>query len=127
MEGGQLLGRHGSVVDSVEFTRRSAAGGIFSARRPRCRLLLKLLTLLVLQQQLLALASAVLKPDFHLDAPTHTHPLSGTTQVYRYQKGQTNLDFSEARDSEWQWHQLGRMPVCTSLQADNVWKHPDVN
>jgi len=36
-------------------------------------------------------------------------PLSGTTQVSRYQKGKTNLDFSEARDSEWQWHQLGYM------------------
>jgi len=30
-----------------------------------------------------------------------------------------NLDFNEARDSEWQWHQLGRMQVCTSLQTDN--------
>jgi len=34
--------------------------------------------------------------------------------VSQYQKGKTNLDFTEARDSEWQWHQ-----VCTSLQADN--------
>ena len=38
---------------------------------------------------------------------THTHPfngpLSGTIQVSRYQKGKTNLDFTEARDSEWQW------------------------
>ena len=25
----------------------------------------------------------------------------------------------EARDSEWQWHQLGHMQVCTSLQTDN--------
>ena len=54
---------------------------------------------------------------------THTHPfkgpLSGTTQVGRYQKGKTNLDFTEARDSEWQWHQLGHMQVCTSLQTDN--------
>ena len=32
--------------------------------------------------------------------------LSGTTQVSRYQKGKTNLDFTEARDSGWQWHQL---------------------
>jgi len=39
--------------------------------------------------------------------------------VSRYQKGKTNLDFTEARDSEWQWHQLGYMQVCTSLQADN--------
>jgi len=53
----------------------------------------------------------------------HTHPFngpfSGTTHVSRYQKGKTNLDFTEARDSEWQWHQLGHMQVCTSLQADN--------
>jgi len=27
--------------------------------------------------------------------------------VSRYQKGKTNLDFTESRDSEWQWHQLG--------------------
>ena len=46
-------------------------------------------------------------------------PLSGTTRVSRYQKGKTNLDFTEARDSEWQWHPLGHMQVCTSLQADN--------
>jgi len=39
--------------------------------------------------------------------------------VSHNQKGKTNLDFTEARDSEWQWHQLGHMPVCTSLQSDN--------
>jgi len=39
--------------------------------------------------------------------------------VSRYQKGKTNVDFTEARDSEWQWHQLGHMQVCTSLQTDN--------
>ena len=54
---------------------------------------------------------------------THTHPfngpLSGTTRVSRYQIGKTNLDFTEARDSEWQWHPLGHMQVCTSLQTDN--------
>ena len=51
----------------------------------------------------------------------HTHlfngPFSGTTQVSRYQKGKTNLDFTEARDSEWQWHQLGYMQVCTLLHS----------
>ena len=58
-------------------------------------------------------------------ASTHTRfhpfngPFSGTTQVSRYQKGKTNLDFTGARDSEWQWHQLGHMQVCTSLQTDN--------
>jgi len=54
---------------------------------------------------------------------THTHPfnspLSGTTRVSRYQKGKTNLDFTEARDREWQWHQLGHMQICTSLQTNN--------
>ena len=33
-------------------------------------------------------------------------------------KGKTNLDFTEARDSEWQ-HQLGHMQICTSPQTDN--------
>jgi len=54
---------------------------------------------------------------------THTHPFNGslsrTTQVGRYQKGKTNLDFTEARGSEWQWHQLDHTQVCTSLQTDN--------
>jgi len=39
--------------------------------------------------------------------------------VSQYQKGKTNLDFTEARDSEWQWHQLGHMQVCISLRTDN--------
>jgi len=38
-------------------------------------------------------------------------PFSGT---------KTNLDFTKARDSEWQWHQLGHMQVCTLLQTDNL-------
>jgi len=37
----------------------------------------------------------------------------------QYQKGKTNLDFTEAKDSEWHWHQLGYMQVCISLQTDN--------
>jgi len=45
--------------------------------------------------------------------------LQDYTRVSRYQKGKTNLDFTEARDSEWQWHQLGHMQVCTSLQTDD--------
>ena len=54
---------------------------------------------------------------------THTHPFNGplsrTTRVSRYQKCKTNLDFTEARNSERHWHQLGHMQVCTSLQTDN--------
>jgi len=60
----------------------------------------------------------------HTCIDTHTHTrltslFSGTTQVSQYQKGKTNLDFTEARDSEWQWHPLGHMQVCISLQSDN--------
>jgi len=39
--------------------------------------------------------------------------------VSRHQKGKTSLDFTEARDNEWQWHQLGHTQVCTSLQTEN--------
>jgi len=66
----------------------------------------------------------------HTHTHTHTHartharthpfngPFSGATRVSRYQKG-NNLNFTEARDSEWHWHQLGHIQVCTSLQTDN--------
>jgi len=63
------------------------------------------------------------KMKYMTDTHTHTHPFNGpfsvTTRVSRYQKGKTNLDFTEARDSEWQWHQLGHMHVCTLLETDN--------
>ena len=53
----------------------------------------------------------------------HTHtfngPFPGLPRVSRYQKCKTNLDFTEARDSEWQRHQPGHMQHCTSLQTDN--------
>jgi len=59
----------------------------------------------------------------HTRMDARTHPFSGhfsgTTRVSRNQKGKTNLDFTEARDSEWQLHQLGHMQICTSHQADN--------
>ena len=61
----------------------------------------------------------------------HTHsfngPFSGTAQVSLYQKGKTDLDFTEARDSEWQWRHLGRKQVCTSLQTDNHTSTPPLS
>jgi len=49
---------------------------------------------------------------------THSHPFKGplskTTWMSRYQKGKTSLDFTGARNTEWQWHQLGYM-----LKTDN--------
>jgi len=57
---------------------------------------------------------------------SHTHPFnglfSGTTRVSRYQKGKTNLDFIEARDSEWQWHQLRH----ASLHLDPADNHASI-
>jgi len=68
-------------------------------------------------------ATKKLSKSAHMYRVTLSHPfngpLSGTIRVSRYQKGTTNLDFTDARDSEWQWHQLGHMQVCTSLQTDN--------
>jgi len=52
----------------------------------------------------------------------HTHLTAlcpGPPRWAGTRKVKTNLDFTEARDSDWQWHQLGHMQVCTSLQRDN--------
>ena len=43
------------------------------------------------------------------------------------QESKTNLNFTKARDSEWQWHQLGCMQVCTSLQTDNHTSTPPLS
>jgi len=75
---------------------------------------------------LLPLSSSLLHIYLFLHNLTHTHthtfnsPFSGTTWVSQYQKDKTNLDFTKARDSEWQWHQLGHMQVCISLQTDKT-------
>jgi len=47
--------------------------------------------------------------------------------VSRYQKGKTNLDSTEATDSECQWNPLGQMQVCTSLQTDNHTSTPPLS
>jgi len=47
--------------------------------------------------------------------------------VSRYQKGKANVDFTEATESEWQWHQLDHMQVCTLLQTDNHASTPPLN
>jgi len=63
---------------------------------------------------------------------TFNGPLSGTTQFSQYQKGKTKLDFTEARDSEWQWNQLCHMQIYTSPRQittpaphDSVFYRPD--
>jgi len=61
-------------------------------------------------------------------ACTHTHvklrPSGLCPGLPGWAGTRTNLDFTEARDSEWQWHQLGHMQICTSprqiiTQTDN--------
>ena len=62
--------------------------------------------------------------SMHARTHVHTHSFNGTTQVSRYQEGKTNLDFTEGRDSEWQWHLLGHMQVCTSLRRQTTTPAP---
>jgi len=56
---------------------------------------------------------------WHIQTHPFNCPLSRTTRVSWYQKGKTILDFTEARNSEWQCNPLGHMQVCISLQTDN--------
>jgi len=63
----------------------------------------------------------------HIHTHTFNGPLSRTTRVSRYQKCKTNQDFTEARDSEWQWHQLDHMQVCTSIQTDDQVSTPPLS
>ena len=66
-------------------------------------------TLWLIRDKPCVLRKMFCKSDTHtcMHAHTHTHlfngPLSVTTQVSRYQKGKTNLDFTGARDSGISW------------------------
>ena len=75
------------------------------------------------------------KPTY-IHTHTHTHlfngPFSGTIQVSRYQNGKTNLDFSEARNSEWQgisWAIHKAVPayrqITTPAPHHSVFYRPD--
>ena len=66
----------------------------------------------------------------HTHTHTHTHLTVLFSELPRWagaRKVKTSLDFTEARDSEWQWHQLGHMQVCTSLQAENHARTPPLS
>jgi len=61
---------------------------------------------------------------------THTHLTAlcpGLPGWAGTRKVKINLDFTEVRDSEWQWHQLDHMQVCTSLQTDNRANNPPLS
>jgi len=65
----------------------------------------------------------VINRSKHWQQYIHTHPFNGRfLGLPRWagtRKVKPHLNFTEARDSEWQWHQLGHMQVCISLQTDN--------
>jgi len=70
----------------------------------------------------------------YVECGTHTHthtfngPLSGTTRVSRYQKVKTNLDFTEARDSEWRVAVTSAGPYASlHLAPDNHASTPPLN
>ena len=90
------------------------------ASRPRDRLQQDTVGISQMPDQLSLRTELLHTASLELHAHLFNGPFSGATRVSRYQKGETNLvDFTEARDSEWQWHQPGHMQVCTSLQTDN--------
>jgi len=53
----------------------------------------------------------------HTRTRTRTH--TRLTALFPGLPGRAGTRKVKPRDSEWQWHQLGHMHVCTSLQTDN--------
>ena len=90
------------------------------ASRPRDRLQQDTVGISQMPDQLSLRTELLHTASLELNTHLFNGSFSRTTRVSRYQKGETNLmDFTEVRDSEWQWHQPGHMQVCTSLQTDN--------
>ena len=58
---------------------------------------------------------------------SHTHTIilrpswisSGTTRLSWHHEGKIQSGFTGARYSEWQWHHLGHMHICTLTQSHN--------
>ena len=71
--------------------------------------------------------SSLYEPSSHTHTHTHTHARTHArthihtrlTALCPVRKGKTNLDFTEARDSEWRKASAGPYAVWTSLQTDN--------
>jgi len=73
-----------------------------------------------------------LQTDNHASTPPFSFfasrmPFLPPNQQRQSTEGKSNLDFTEARDSGWQWHQLGYIQVCTSLQTDNHTSTPSLS
>ena len=116
---GDLCRQKHSFVPPLNSASRSDVAGASAGRRVSC---------VPQSVMILSVAMSALHQSnngFRSSADSFSHSrlqnfsYNHLTWVSRYQKGKTNLDFTGARDSEWQWHQLGHMQVCTSLQTDN--------
>ena len=65
-------------------------------------------------------ASPLREHTYHMGSHSITcHPAEVTFPPLPQPKLVLNVDVTEARDSEWQWHQLAHTQVCISLQTDN--------
>ena len=58
-------------------------------------------------------------PSYYYHYTRLTALFPGLPRWVSTRKENQSGDFTEARDSEWQWHQLGHMQDCTLLQTDN--------
>ena len=70
----------------------------------------------------------------YIHTHTHTHTHTHLTALFPGLPGWAGTRkvipiwiLLKQRDSEWQWHQLGYMQVCTSLQTDNHASTPPLN
>jgi len=116
----QDLGRQ--LESGVTMTTVAASSGIC---RGECATLLPFMIMLFFMTFVIAgtqMPLLMVTIRWGLSGTTHTRLTalrSGLPGWAGTRKLKTNLDFTEARDSEWQWHQLGHMQVCTLLLTDN--------
>jgi len=81
-------------------------------------------TILPVTEMKTKLASVYLCCKRHCFTHTCTHTYSHfmflwTLSGMWVSQYQNQSGFTEARDCEWQWHQLGHMQICTSPQTNN--------
>jgi len=59
--------------------------------------------------------------------PSRKHGKRGGPIRLRSPERQNQSGFTTATDSEWQWHKLGHMQICTSPQTDNYTSIPPLS
>ena len=93
---------------------------------------------LVLTMQPSPVPTATTSPSSSWPGPSttrlsFTHTQTDTPFVRDYpgepvpERWKISPDFTQARDNEWQWHQLNHMQVCTSFQTENLASTPSLS